>query len=935
MVQLKVYDGSDQYFLDLLSTDPIKLTLSIEDITNADARSTFSRTFRVPSTKNNNQFFKNAFLVDGIDYDVTVKKKAEILYNGAEYKVGHIRLQKIYHNKMERNTEYEIVFLGETRDFASALGEKTLSQLDLSEYNHTLNYANVTASWQAYPEGTTNAGLFNGDILYPLVSFGTANGEPLIAYSPNQGSNTFDKSQNAIDFKRLKPMIRAKALWDKIFAEAGFTYESQIADADDFRQLYVSAWGNDPGVYEELGSSNYLDLGLSSTQPFSGYSLVEWDVVNLDPSNNYNTSTYQYQVPVTGAYEIQVRVDISTRGEVRGGAIDIELWEGANPLDSDSITVPSGTPVNTAVNLTYSGQLNQNNYVRVEVSESGDVGNSSVGTSSYWKITNAPGEVGIASQLDSDYKQIDFIKDMITKFRLVMAPDKTDPKKFIVEPWADYIATGDVLDWSSKLDESKDLQLEPLFFTQSSFIEFSDKEDKDWLNELNIKKFKETFGTLRVESTNELLKGKREIKTNFAPTPITQIEGATNSNFIIPRIYAISTEEANQGDTVLERTPIKPVTRLLFYNGLFTQTGFINNNDGTPGDSTSIGDWHMLDDTASPANQSHFPMVSYWQDFDAVTGPGNDTVNLNWQIEPGYAAPYASFNYTNGVSMYQRFWSTYINSLYSKFARRLTAYFALSVEDLFNFSFDDVIFVNGTYYRPEKLTDVIVGQKSLVKVDLIKLLDYGLANPGAGVGGDAGGDTGDNPGDGSGTGGQITYTDSNGHVYTTTSTVWEMTPCNDPNATPIIVGPANMQVQSGQSSVVGSQCYEFVQPVFWQESYGTPIEVVGTQSWATCADCQCETAPTLTSTAYPSAASSSQACDGDIVVQIQGGTAPYSTVLTDSSNTVIATLTGSNPIFTGLCCDDYTATTTDACGNTTTDTVRVLCGPDGPSGPSN
>ena len=51
MIQLKVYPaegaGSDQsIFLDLYETQPIKLTLSIEDITSADATSVFSRTFK-------------------------------------------------------------------------------------------------------------------------------------------------------------------------------------------------------------------------------------------------------------------------------------------------------------------------------------------------------------------------------------------------------------------------------------------------------------------------------------------------------------------------------------------------------------------------------------------------------------------------------------------------------------------------------------------------------------------------------------------------------------------------------------------------------------------------------------------------------------------------------------------------------------------------
>ena len=69
MIQLKVYSNSEkleQFWIDLYETEPIKLTLSIEDITNTDATSTYSKAFKVPGTRQNAEFFKNSFDVDGI-----------------------------------------------------------------------------------------------------------------------------------------------------------------------------------------------------------------------------------------------------------------------------------------------------------------------------------------------------------------------------------------------------------------------------------------------------------------------------------------------------------------------------------------------------------------------------------------------------------------------------------------------------------------------------------------------------------------------------------------------------------------------------------------------------------------------------------------------------------------------------------------------------
>ena len=719
MVQLRVEDGVNIYFLDLYKEDPIKLTLSIEDITNTEARSTFSRTFRVPATGNNNQFFKHAFRVDGFDYDVTVKKPAQILSSGNLYKEGHIRLQKIYVNGQQNQIDYEIVFLGETRDFASAVGEKMLSDLDLSGYNHALSYANITQSWQAWPEGAENDGLFNGDILYPLISFGIEEGDSRIAYSSNSGSNTFDKTGNAIYPNRFKPMIRAKALWDKIFEEAGFTYTSQIADSNEFRQLYISAFGNEATTNEDAGSANRLDVSLFSDFDFSDGDIVEWRKENLDPNDNYSTTTFKYTVPVTGTYEVNASVNGAYDVDGPGTAlVRTKLMRNTTVLDdqSSSQSNPVLNTYNFSHYVTFNGSLTAGDEIYIEMEYQGATNRAQIESdSSYFEIPHAAGPVNIATQLDDNYKQIDFIKDMITKFRLVMAPDKNNPKNFIVEPWSDYIATGQVFDWSDKLANDKDIQIQPLFFTQSARIEFTDKADADFLNELNIKQFKETFGTLYFDAQNELLKGTRKITTNFAPTPMRQIEGASDSNFLIPLIHSHDSD-----DDVTQHNPIKAVTRILFYNGLFTQEGFIDDGSNPP----AITDWYFFDDNNVSQAQSQFPMVSYWQNFDPVTGPNGQTVNLNWQIERGYAADYANFNYNAGVSMFTRFWSDYIESLYDKDARRITAYFNLSAEDLFDFSFDDVIFLNGNYYRPEKVQDVIVGEKALVKVQLIKLLDY-------------------------------------------------------------------------------------------------------------------------------------------------------------------------------------------------------------------
>ena len=60
MLQIYVYDSTGAKFeLDLYEEQPLKLTLSIEDIKDIPTvNSAFSKEFRIPATQNNSRVFK-------------------------------------------------------------------------------------------------------------------------------------------------------------------------------------------------------------------------------------------------------------------------------------------------------------------------------------------------------------------------------------------------------------------------------------------------------------------------------------------------------------------------------------------------------------------------------------------------------------------------------------------------------------------------------------------------------------------------------------------------------------------------------------------------------------------------------------------------------------------------------------------------------------
>ena len=715
MVNLRVYDqAGDPYYIDLYDTEPIKLNFSIEDITNTETKSTFSRVFRVPSTAKNNEFFENAFLVEGIDYDVTVKVPAEIEVGGAIFRTGHIRLQNIYVNKEQDRIDYELLYLGETRDFSSTIGEKTLCELDGSSLIHELSYTNIVNSWNAFPQGTSgNTGLKFGNVLYPLVDHGNTydgNGVAQESQIRTTGSNRFTQNAHPLELNRFKPMIRAKKIIDLIFAQTPYTYSSSFLNSFFFGKIYVSAWGNDAGVTVQTDQSEQL---MQATIPgIFGYNgqlnqLMWLNQENYDPGNNFNNQPFpspgfSYTAPLTGIYDFTgsgyiIAVPYPSTG---AGFGCLEIWVNGALAETGTCTSQGTASVNATLSLT------AGDYVQLYVTWSNNIDFGSLITDATLTCTAAPGDLDPTFLLDCEYKQMDYLRDILKIFRCVMAPDKDNPNNFIIEPWVNYVTTGQIYDWTSKVDRTKDFQIEPIFYTQTDEINFLFSEDEDWLNMYNQDAYKQVYGQLKFDSGNELLTDSRDITVGFAPTPTTQVEGQTNTSaFIIPQPH---THDSEGGQTV--HLPIKPVTRILFYNGLKTTGGVT---------------WHLTDGVTTYA-RTNYPQVSYQEG----APPAGSGLNLNWDRWFAYYGTNVSgYNGLTGQSLFERYWSGYIGSLYNKFARRVTCHVILNSVDLQEFSFDDVIFIDGVYYIPEKIIDAPVGSLEPVKVQLIKLLDYVPPSP--------------------------------------------------------------------------------------------------------------------------------------------------------------------------------------------------------------
>lgn len=712
---VKYPDTTNWIVLDQFQSEPIKLNFSVSNIIDPlQVSSIFSRTFRVPHTSINGPFFRAVFNVNSVSFDASRKADAYINDNGALFSVGNIRLDSIYRNEKSGDIQYEIIFYGETSDFGSKIGGGFLSEVDLSAYNHTLNYLNITNSW--------SNGLFGGDIVYPLCEWGYdyENGVPVQTTLAFGGANGFvGPSPPALAQNQFKPVIRAKALWDAIFEETSYTYDSTFLNSTEFTNLYVITESTARATLNVDNTFSATNGTQDITTGTCGYP-VQADTEISDPNNNWNPVTGIYVARATGAHTFTFNGTQWALPPPGPGSYTF-TWT-LSIVDADTLvtlatTSPTsaGSGYNAPISRTFNVSLTSGQRVAFKYCVSAvTVG---IITSFLTRLLNvtlrctvAPEEVTMTSLMPNNIKKIDFMRSIINQFKLVFVPDRDIARKFEITPWKDWILQGTNRDWTAKLDGSKDMKIKPLFYGQERFQIYRYLEDADFVNLNYGLVTKQTYGQLNQESENELITGTKETVLQFAPTPLLPIGNANPnadpatdpyeyyaSEFLIPHLAK---------DTNTERSPIQPKLRLVYYNGMILVPDATQN-------------WKLLNDANAGVTQTRYPLVSQY----SAWPPNSSTFDLSWENEaplwnteqtsnPAARTPYDTFNV---------YWKTWYDTTFDPYSRIVEANFVLEYNDIYDIKFNDYVFVIDAWYVVNKIVDYIAGQITNCKVELIKV----------------------------------------------------------------------------------------------------------------------------------------------------------------------------------------------------------------------
>lgn len=591
-----VVNGVESY-LDTYEYDPISLNFNIADIQDISKRnSSYSKTIKLPETSNNRNIFSDIGDLDVYsNFNPNKKTKCTVLVDTVPVFVGNLQLKSIKIDDDAEYKEYEVVIYADNDNFFTLLGESFISDLDFSELNHVYSEENITYSWTQ----SWNHGYF-----YPLIDYGN-NWD----YSQIKGQLSPIGDLTFVRVDQMFPATNVKYILKKIFQNVGYYWQSDFLESDKFEDLYIPF--NRSALQRNLNNTDYkFSIGMFNgvTQSKGGLTqassptsqqLVRIGTYRIpftnetspygDPSNYYNTSTYEYTTPANPIsqrfvcnfdiyFNYRRPSDYTAQTGPGSGIWANSIAFKKRRLNGQVVTIPTNgslvpCPFTTAAipNLqrldTYErrviGQVSTGlitllpgEKVFVEVVYSTQliaIFPFTLGASSpvltwnkacnFFNVVNVnilPGEVIPYNQVVplNMIKQKDFVMSLVKMFNLYIEPSKEWDNTLIIEPRDDYYAKGAIKDWSKKID-IKSISAQPLSESQNRKNIFKYKDDQDFYNvDYRTNQADVSYGEEEYFIDNDFIAGEKKIEIAFSPTPVVQVPNSVN--LVLPKIGKIN-----------------------------------------------------------------------------------------------------------------------------------------------------------------------------------------------------------------------------------------------------------------------------------------------------------------------------------------------------------------------------------------------------------
>lgn len=224
--------------VDMFQDESITISDSIANVKDiSKIYTTYSRQFTLPASKTNNRIFKHYYNFDITEntFDARFRVSAYLNVNGIRYKDGKLRLSGV---KLKDNQadSYQVTFFGNAITLKDKFGEDKLADLvggtyGLNNYDHDYDNTTVRESFR------NNTALFSGDIKYSFLSHTRVfqfDGSTTITSTGGASGN-----DRYVTYTDLKPSIRLKAIIDAIAEKYSLDFSQYFWNTAYFKNLYM------------------------------------------------------------------------------------------------------------------------------------------------------------------------------------------------------------------------------------------------------------------------------------------------------------------------------------------------------------------------------------------------------------------------------------------------------------------------------------------------------------------------------------------------------------------------------------------------------------------------------------------------------------------------------------------------------------------------
>jgi hypothetical protein len=629
-------------YLDLYGDESISLDYNVADLRDPGVVfSPISQNFTIPATDANNTFFKHYYdvAITG-GFNVYAKQSVSLFADGVNLLDGYLQLLNV--SIVDGVvSQYEVLIAGEVGAIARSLGEKELSELGLDALNHEYNWTEIYDSWTTPIDGALVYGMVDKE--------GFATDSVLKPQSPTKPLSEGD----------FYPHILVKYLVEKIFASVGYTINpSGFWTSDYLIDLYMLLWSKDTLVPSDVAVNSRLFQVAGSDKTIangnaSAPTQLTFGSEIYDNGGNFASNAYTANAP--GTYSFNFEGDLTT-------AYGLRVVTYINGVYGSSYWV---TP-NTIFSVNFNVNLQSGDVLTLYAAHNGLLG--VVGTKTIreytWTCTNAPSTpVGLSintADLMPKIKQRDFLAGFAKLFNLVIVPDT--PNTLNIYDYQSWIAAGTVQDWTTKIDISKPVVVQPTTELQGRAINFNFAAGETIIETAFRNSFGYPHGTLQVADTgNEFAQGDFTVDVPFVSSMFNRLNNAANMEIL--QLFD------------LEGKAIDTAPRLMWYHGVKGSAKYYVFDQDTPA---------LVTLNTYPKFAIYTP--GYTKDITLTFGQAV----LDNLVPPPY-------------NLYTEFWSTYVTEIYASDAVMVTAQAVLEPVEVYSLQLNTQVYFDGEYWRINKI----------------------------------------------------------------------------------------------------------------------------------------------------------------------------------------------------------------------------------------